>query len=83
MSHCYTIVDSYCIEFRSEASQLLNLCLHQLTDFMQMHMSRNKLGERIDDSDNGFTHLILLHAVGCPQCTGSRHPTALCTKRTA
>ena len=26
---------------------------------------------------NGFSHLTLLHTVGCPQCTGSRHPTAL------
>ena len=66
MSHSDTVINSNRIKFRSEASQLLNFRLHQLPDFMQVHVSRNKLCKRIDDSDNGFTHLILLHAVGCP-----------------
>ena len=66
MSHSDTVINSNRIKFRSEASQLLNFRLHQLPDFMQVHVSRNKLCKRIDDSDNGFSHLIFLHAVGCP-----------------
>jgi len=32
--HSNTIIDSYCIKLRSEASQLFNFRLHLLTDFM-------------------------------------------------
>ena len=66
MSHSDTVINSNRIKFRSETSQLLNFRLHQLPDFMQVHVSWNKLCKRIDDSDNGFSHLIFLHAVGCP-----------------
>jgi len=45
MPHSYTVVDSDCIEFRSEAPQLFDLRFHQLTDLMQMHVSRHKLCE--------------------------------------
>ena len=33
---------------------------------MQMYMAGNELGERIDDCDDGVSHLRFFHAVGSP-----------------
>lgn len=38
----------------------------RLPYFMQMYMAGNELGERIDDCDDGVSHLRFFHAVGSP-----------------
>jgi len=39
-------------------------------------MTRYKLGERVDDADDGHPELFVFHTIGSPQTSGSGHPTA-------
>ena len=76
MSHGDTVVDGDGIEFGGIAAHGLYLLLDDLSDFMQMGMSRHKLGERIDHCDDGFAELFTLHTCGDPECSGSCHSSS-------
>ena len=47
-----------------------------LADFVQVHVARHELGERVGDADDRAAELLLAHAVGPPEASGSRHPAA-------
>ena len=66
MSHSYAVVDSDRVEFGGKASWFLDFFFYRLPYFMQMYMAGNELGERIDDCDDGVSHLRFFHAVGSP-----------------
>ena len=66
MSHRNPVVNGYRIEFSSKTAQLLNFRLDQLSGFMQMHMTRDKLGKRIHNGNYRFPELLSLHPVGTP-----------------
>ena len=83
MTHSDTIVYGNSVKLGSKTTQLLDFGFYLLTDFVQMSVSRNKLGKRVDDSDNGLTHHFLLHSVGHPERSGSCHAATFCTHRTA
>src|SRR5690606_24118988 len=77
MSHGDTIIYGDGVELGSETAQLLNLLLHHLPDLVQMHMSRHKLSEGVDNRDDGLTHLLSRHAVGMPERPRTCHTTPL------
>ena len=83
MSHRDTVINGNGIEFGRKTTELFNLRLHLLTDFMQMCMSWNKLGKRIHDGNNRLSNHFLLHAIGHPKGASPCHASALCTERTA
>ena len=76
MPHCDAVIDGNSIEFGGEATECFDFFLYNLSDFMQVGMSRYKLSERVDNSDYGATEMLLFHAVGTPQGTRSRHTSA-------
>ena len=45
MPHGYTIINSNGIEFSCKTSQLFNFFFDDLPGFMQMYVTRNKLGK--------------------------------------
>ena len=47
-----------------------------LADLVQVHVSRNQLGERVGDADDRTAELLFAHAVGTPQAPGSGHAPA-------
>jgi len=47
-----------------------------LSDLVQVHVSRNQLGERVGDADDRTAELLFAHAVGTPQAPGSGHAPA-------
>lgn len=74
MSHSDAIVDGNGVELCCKASHFFNLTLYKLTDFMQVDVRPgNEPCKRIDYSDNGLSHLFLLHAIGRPQSPGACH----------
>ena len=82
MTHCNTIIDGDSIEFCCETTHLLYLGLHDLTYLMQMSMTWHKLCKRVDDSNNRFAKLFMLHACGHPESAGASHSSsfsAYCT----
>ena len=79
MPHGYTIIYGNSIELRSEAAQLLDSGLDFLSDLMEMNMSRNKLSERIHDSNDRLTELTILHTIRSPESSGSCHLRTDCT----
>ena len=77
MAHRNTVVNSDCVELGCIASHTLNLLTNNLTDFVQVRVSGNKLCERVYNSDDGLSHLLTLHACRHPKGTGSSHSTAI------
>ena len=55
---------------------LIDPLLDVLSDFVQVHVSRNQLGERVGDADDRAAELLFAHAVGTPQAPGSGHTPA-------
>ena len=80
MAHCYTVVNGYGVEFGSETALFLDFGLYNLSDFMEMSMSGDKLSERVDNCDDRLTELFVLHAVCAPESTRApaiRRPSVL------
>ena len=83
MPHGDAVVDGDGIELGGETALFFNLRLHELPYFVQMHVPGDELRERIDDGDDGLSHLFFLHAVGDPQGAGACHASALGAERAA
>ena len=77
MSHCDAVINGDCVEFRCIAALSLDFSLHNLTDFMQMSVARDKLRERIHHGNYRFAHHFLFHS-GCnPKGSCTCHPAAV------
>ena len=83
MSHGNAIINSYCIKFCCITSHSLYFLLHNLTDFVKMSMPWNKLSKTIDNRNNWFTKLFMLHSSRNPQSSGTCHFSAFCTNCTS
>ena len=79
MTHGNTVIYSYSIEFCSEAAEFLDPCLDLLTDLVEMHMSWDKLSKGVDDCNDRFAELAILHSIGPPESSSSGHFRADCT----
>ena len=79
MSHGNTVVDGNGIELSGIEAHFLYFFTDNLTDFMQVCMTRHKLSERIDNGNNRFAELLAFHTCGHPECSGTSHASALCT----
>ena len=73
MSHGNTIVNGNGIELSSITAHLLNLLTDYLTNLVQMGMTRYKLRERVDNSNNRLAKLLVFHTSGHPQGAGTSH----------
>jgi hypothetical protein len=76
VTHRDAIIDGYRVEFGCIASHALYFFLDDLSYLVQMSMTGHKLRERVHDSDNWFTKLLMFHTCGNPECSGSCHSSA-------
>ena len=74
--HGDAVVDGDGVEFRGETAERFDPLLDVLSDLVQVHVSRNQLGERVGDADDRTAELLFAHAVGTPQAPGSGHAPA-------
>ena len=79
MSHSDTIVNGDGVELGSIATHTLNFLLHNLSNLMQMCVTWHKLGERVDNSNNGLAKLFMFHTCGYPKSASSCHTAAFGT----
>ena len=77
VAHSYTVVDGDGVEFGSEASQTLYFGLNNLPDFVQVGVTRHKLGERVHYGNDGLAHLLFFHSVSHPQGSCARHASTI------
>ena len=82
MTHGNTIVNSYGIELGSIAAHLLDFLTYNLPNLMQVGMTRNELGKRVDNGNNRFAKLLMFHTCSHPQGTGSGHSSTFCAYST-
>ena len=83
VTHSDTVVYSDGIEFGCIATHCLNFLLDNLTNFMKMSMTRNKLCKAVHDSNNWFTKLLVFHTCSYPKSSGTRHSSAFSTDATS
>ena len=76
MAHGDAVVDGDGVELRGEAPEGFDPLFDVLSDFVQVHVPRHELGERVGDADDRAAELFFAHAVGPPEAAGSRHPAA-------
>ena len=73
VTHSNTVVNGNGVELRSIAALSLYLLLHYLSYLVEMGVTRHKLGERINYSNDGLAKLFALHACSNPQGTSPCH----------
>ena len=83
MTHGDTIVDGNRVKLCSVAAHLLDLFPHNLSDLMQMGVTWHKLRERVDNGNDGFAKLLMLHTRSHPKGTGTSHPSTFGTNGTS
>ena len=66
MSHGNTVVDGDGIELCGIAAHSLDFLTDNLSYLVQMSMTWNKLGKRVDNGDDRFTELLVFHTCGNP-----------------
>ncbi len=76
VAHGDAVVHCDGVELLRHTAGSLDFTRHQLPQVLQVHMSRHKLGERIDDRDDGLAEVIVLHAGGAPEGACPRHVAA-------
>ncbi len=76
MAHCDTVVDGDGVELLRHAAGRSDLLCHELAQVFQVHVPRHELGERVDDGDDRFAEVAVLHSGRAPEGAGSGHVTA-------
>jgi len=76
MAHGNAVIHSNGVELLGYTTRSFDLPRHQLTQVLEVHMSRHELGERVGDRNDRFAEVLVLHARGAPQRTGTRHVAA-------
>jgi hypothetical protein len=66
MPHGNAVINGNGIELGSVATHFLYLLTDYLSYLMQVRMAWNKLSERVDNGNDGFTELFLFHTRGNP-----------------
>jgi len=64
------------IELLGHAAGGFDLAGDQLSHILQVDMSRHKLGKGVGYRDDRLVEVVILHAGGTPQGTGTRHIAA-------
>ena len=75
MAHSDTVVDGDGVELGCKTTLLLDELFNVLSYLVQMNVTGHHLRKRVGDTDNGHTHLLLLHSVCAPQASCSCHTT--------
>ena len=83
MSHGDTIINGYCIEFCCIASHGLDFLFDNLTNLVQMGMTRDELGEGVDNGNDRFAELLTFHTCCHPKGARSCHTSAFCADATS
>ena len=77
MAHRDTVINGDGVEFLGDAASLTDSAGDQFTHVLQVHVTGHELGERVRDSNNGLTEIVIAHAGGTPQGAGTSHVTAV------
>jgi hypothetical protein len=76
MAHGDAVINGNGVEFGCETTLAFNDLSDLLPDFMQVHVSGDKLRERIGDGDDRLSHLVFAHAIGAPKAARARHTSS-------
>ena len=77
MTHCDAVVDGNRVELLGDAAGCLDFTGNQLTEILEVHMSRYELRERVHDRDDRLAEVGFLHTGGTPKGAGARHIPAV------
>ena len=77
VAHRDTVINGDGVEFLGDAASLTDSAGDQFTHVLQVHVTGHELGERVRDSNNGLTEIVIAHAGGTPQGAGTSHVTAV------
>ena len=83
VTHGNTIVNGNGIELCRIAAHLLNFLTDNLTNLMEVGMTRHKLRERVHNGNNRLAKLFVFHACSHPKRTGTGHSPTFRAYRTA
>ena len=73
VAHGNAVVYGDGVEFLGHAASRFDLARHQLAHVLEVHMPRHELRERIDDRNDGFLKVVVLHAGGTPERARTCH----------
>lgn len=76
MAHGDAVINGDGVEFGSKTTGLFYQFFEMLPYLMQMDMTGNKLGERVDDTDDRLAELLFFDAVGSPEAARAGHSSA-------
>jgi hypothetical protein len=76
MPHGNAVIHRDGVELLGDTAGGFNLAGHQLAQVFQVHVTRYKLGERVDDCNDGFLKVAIFHAGGAPQRACTCHVAA-------
>ncbi len=77
MAHGDAVVDGDRVEFLGDAAGRLDLAGDQLAEVLQVHVTGDELGERVDHGDDRLAEIAVLHAGGAPKAARTRHVAAV------
>jgi hypothetical protein len=77
VAHGDAVVDGDGVEFLGDAAGGFDFTRHQLPEVLEVHVAGNELGEGIDDGDDRFAEIAVLHSGGAPQGAGAGHVAAV------
>lgn len=77
MAHGNTVIHRNGVEFFGDTARCFNLAGDHLAQIFQVDVSGDELGERVDDGNNRFAEIAILHAGRAPKATRTRHIAAV------
>ena len=77
MAHCNAIIDGDGVEFLGDAAGRLYFASDHLAEVLQVDVTRHELGEGVNDGNDRFAEVAVLHAGGAPERAGAGHVTAV------
>ncbi len=77
MAHGDAVVDGDGVEFLRDPASGLDLARYKLAHILEMHMAGHELGEAVDHGDDRLAEILVGHAGGAPEATGTGHVAAM------
>ena len=77
VAHGDAVVHGDGVELFGDPAGGLDLARYQLSQVFQVDMAGYKLGEGVNDGDDGLLEVVIFHTGGAPQCAGAGHVAAV------
>ena len=77
VAHSDAVIHGDCVKFLRDTACLFDFARDELTQVLEVHVTRDELGEGVYDSDDGLAEIVVFHACGAPEAAGSCHVAAV------